>query len=338
MTRLQQQYPMSRPDGSPVPPPPRRRWWGCLPVAIVLVLLLVLALLLLAGNAARQREQSAPTTAVPGPTTPAPTSPVPDSEAVASSCTKQEGLIVRECAVISPPDVAAGERLPVVVLLPGLGDSPMGVRTAGDWANAVVEHRFVLVTPAGLFASWNAGACCGIANGTGIDDLGYLATLVAELKQRPDVDPGRVFMAGFSNGGMMVYRYLCLAADSIRAAASVSGPRMIDCAPNRSIPMLHVHGTADETVPYRGGQGLLAAVLGVSFPPVPTMAADFAADDGCTGAPSERTEGAITTEEWTGCGGDARVELVTLQGWTHIWPMNDDVNATRLVLEFFGLA
>lgn len=314
---------------------------GCLPVVVVVALLLVAAVLVLASqsedSADRGSGATTPPSSAPLTTGPAPTSPVPGSDAVASNCPEQSGLIQRDCGVFSPPGVGTGERLPTVVLLPGLGDSPMGVRSSGNWLDAVVDRRLVLVTPGGLFASWNAGACCGLANGTGIDDVSYLATLIDRIKQRPDVDPDRVFLMGFSNGGMMVYRYLCAAADTIEAAASFAGPRMIDCAPNRPISMLHLHGTADETVPYQGGAGLIAALLGVSFSPVPQMAEAFAADDGCATAPVERTEGIVTTRTWTGCGGSAEVQLVTLAGWSHSWPLTPEVNGTDRVLDFFGI-
>ena len=265
------------------------------------------------------------------------TTPVPNSTAVTASCAVQQGFITRDCAIITPPDVAAGTKLPVIFLLHGFGDGPVDVRGSGDWANAVVQHQFMLVTPSGVANSWNAGLCCGIAKGTEIDDVSYLGTLVAEISKRPDVDPDRIFMAGFSNGGMMTYRFLCVGGDRIKAAASVSGTKVIDCKPKRPIPILHIHGTGDETVPYEGGGGPVAALMGVTFPPVPATVDRVAADDGCTGTPTERVDGELTTKEWTGCGDGARVKFITISGWPHQWPLNGPLNATTELLDFFGI-
>ena len=266
----------------------------------------------------------------------APTVPVPGSTAVTTSCAVTQGLVTRDCAIITPPDVPSGTKLPVVFLLHGMGDGPGAVRDAGAWTDAVIARRFMLVTPSGVANSWNAGLCCGIAKGTEIDDTSYLATLVDEIARRPDVDADRIYMAGFSNGGMMTYRFSCV-SDRLAAIASVSGTKVITCPPKRPIPMLHIHGTGDDTVPYDGGAGIAAAIMGVTFPPVPTMVDQLATDDGCTAAPSKRTSGEVTIEEWSGCGAGARVRFVTIAGWPHQWPLTGPLDATDEVLNFFGI-
>jgi len=319
-----------------MPPPPkrRRRWllWGCLPAAVVGLLLLALAAVLVS----RQRDGTidrSDGTVLPPDTV---TTPVPGSTAVTSSCNLTQGIVVRECAVILPPGLPEGTRLPVVFLLHGMGDGPGTVRDAGDWTNAVLARRFMLVTPTGFGSSWNAGDCCGIAKATGVDDTSYLATLVDEIGRRPDVDPSRMFVAGFSNGGMMAYRFACV-SDRIAGMASVSGTPVIDCPPKRPLPVLHIHGTADDTVPYEGGSGLVAAIMGVQFAPIETAMDRIATDDGCTAAPSQRTAGELTYRDWSGCGGGARVEFVTIANWTHAWPLTGSLNATDEVLDFFGI-
>jgi polyhydroxybutyrate depolymerase len=329
--------PRPGPPPTPVPEPPRKRrrwlWFGCLPVVILVVVIVAVALGVTAyqRNAGVRRSNG---TVLPPNTV---TTPVPGSDAVTTSCAVQQGLINRDCAIITPPGVPAGTKLPVVFLLHGFGDGPVDVRSTGDWANAVVAHQFMLVTPSGVANSWNAGGCCGIAKGTGIDDTSYLATLVPEIAKRPDADPQRIYMAGFSNGGMMMYRFLCVAGDKLKAAASVEGPRVIDCAPKKPLPILHVAGTADETVPYEGGAGPVAALMGSSFPPTPKMVAEVAADDGCTAPPTKSEAGRLTTEEWDGCAGGSRVRFITIAGWPHEWPLTGPLDATEEVLKFFGI-
>ncbi len=321
----------------PPPPPPRkrRRWlWGCLPALVVGVVLLIVAALLVARQQDGAIDRSPDGTVLPPNTV---TTPVPGSTAVTSSCAITQGLITRECAVILPPGLPEGTKLPVVFLLHGLGDGPGTIRDAGAWTDAVLARRFMLVTPSGIASSWNAGDCCGIAKGTGIDDTSYLATLVEEIARRPDVETSRMYMAGFSNGGMMAYRFACV-SDRLAGIASVSGTRVINCPPRQPLSILHIHGTADDTVPYQGGAGLVAAIMGVSFQPVPTMAEQVAADDGCTAPPSDRTDGDLTYEEWNGCGGGSRVELITIANWGHLWPLTGSLDATDEILSFFGIS
>ncbi len=74
----------------------------------------------------------------------------------------------------------------------------------------------------------------------------------------PVVDNKRLYLAGFSNGGSMVYRAL---ADSNRWRAGAvfsgqiggklvgMGPGSVFANPGRKIPIYHCHGTADPAVP-----------------------------------------------------------------------------------------
>ena len=351
---LQQGQP---PPWNPPQPPKRKRPWfkfGCLPIIVLLLLLIVAN----AINESNKNNVALPPTTVtstvpstPGPgeittTVPgAPSSEAPPTTAVArpggeaqlSSCASQEGLFLRECGVAAPPNIAAGEKLPVVILLHGMLGNPNEVRAIGDWTNRVVDRRFILITPGGLGASWNAGGCCSIAQATNLDDVGYLAGVVREASTRPEVDASRIYMAGFSNGGMMVYRYLCAAGDGIAAAASVAGTSTVGCAPTKSMPILHIHGVADATVPYQGGQSLAAFVLGVTFRPVVDTMIEMAADEGCGAQSTDTRTGNVSTRVWSGCGNGAMVRLDSIDGLNHNWPLAGGFNGTDEMLSFFGI-
>ncbi len=243
----------------------------------------------------------------------------------------------RTCTVVVPPDLRSGERLPAVVLLHGWNTTPSQVISSGAWTDAVVRHRILVAAPQGIFSGWNAGGCCGLTQSAQIDDVGFLEQVVAQLKSRPDVDPSRVYAVGESNGGMMVYRLLCAAAGELAGAASVEGTPVAGCDPERSVPLLHVHGTADNAVPYRGGQSLVSWVLGVTFPPVETALERVAASAGCTGGGRTTGDGAVRVTDWDGCDGGAPIRLVALDGVGHEWPRGARFDATEEILEFFGI-
>jgi polyhydroxybutyrate depolymerase len=76
------------------------------------------------------------------------------------------------------------------------------------------------------------------------------------LEARYAVDAGRVFATGMSNGGMLVYRLACEAADVFRAAASVAGPDATTRrTPARPVSVLHIHAHDDDHVLFDGGAG-----------------------------------------------------------------------------------
>jgi polyhydroxybutyrate depolymerase len=199
---------------------------------------------------------------------------------------------------------------------------------------------------------FNGGDCCGRPAWTDdTDDLSFGREIVKKLSAEYCVDPKRVYSAGFSNGGFMSYRFVCEAADVFAAVASVSGvlgtpPE--SCKPSRPVPILHVHGTADTTVPYQGGPaaGGLGILAGVNFRSVPDTVAAFKSKWTC-GATSKEVSKAGDTrcEEWTGCQAGVPVELCTITDGGHQWPggqptpvggKTSDFAATKAVLDFFA--
>jgi len=66
------------------------------------------------------------------------------------------------------------------------------------------DHRGVgLVAPEGVDSSFNAPHCCGTAKEQGIDDVGFIDSVVAELVAEGLADARAVSVTGFSNGGFM---------------------------------------------------------------------------------------------------------------------------------------
>lgn len=241
------------------------------------------------------------------------------------------------CTMLSPPSVDDGERLPLVVLLHGFNTSPTQELGNGDWDAAVVRRRFLLMAPESNQGSWNVGGCCGLSQSFGVDDAGRLRRLLTAAKERPDVDPERIYLVGDSNGGMMVYRFLCNGAAEVAGAASIEGTRVAGCTPDAPVPIIHIAGLADMTVPYEGGQSLVSWVLGVSFPSVEKSISQLTTALDCTGpTDSGANAGKVRTREWS-CAGGTPVRLVTLDGWGHAWPTPSWYRATDEVLDFFGI-
>ncbi len=74
--------------------------------------------------------------------------------------------------------------------------------------------------PDGIGGSWNAGGCCGQAEADDLDDVGFILALVDELVASYSIDPDRVYLTGFSNGGLLAYRLAC-ESDRFAAIAPV---------------------------------------------------------------------------------------------------------------------
>ena len=156
----------------------------------------------------------------------------------------------------------------------------------------------------------------------GSDDVGFVLAALDDVETLVRVDPHRVYATGISNGGMMSYRLGCEASDRLAAIAPVAATVVFDgCAPSTPISVLHIHGLADNNVPFDGGLPTKALqATPPSYPPVRDGIATFVQADGCTPKPRTRTTGMVTRETWRGCDGRTAVQLVTIADGGHSWP------------------
>lgn len=186
---------------------------------------------------------------------------------------------------------------------------------------------------------WNAtDACCGF--GSNVDDVAYLTGLIEEIAATTRIDPGRVYIAGHSNGGFMSHRMACDRSDRVTAIASISGVTFADparCAPSASVAILQVHGTADEMLGFDGGVLRVPGVPDARYPGAAETARRWLGLDGCYPALSETarridavadvdgTDGPAetTVAESTACDPGGRVELWTMDGVGHVPAFTD---------------
>ena len=162
---------------------------------------------------------------------------------------------------------------------------------------------------------------------------------------------------GMSNGGMMSERLGCERPDVFRAIASVTGATVLrpndatwlnhtlsfqacDAAyaaatvkQSRPFSVLHVHGTADPTVPWLGGTQL-------DFPPVPQNMDAWYQRLGCNNATLRQTlqAGNFTNQLWVTCAyPGSQTELVRVAGGVHTWfNVPGTFSATDYALDFFS--
>jgi polyhydroxybutyrate depolymerase len=215
------------------------------------------------------------------------------------------------------------------------------------------EHYFLAVYPDGTgrledkVLTWNGGACCGYAQANNIDDVAFVRVLLQDLRQFTSMDEARLYATGISNGGIMSYRLACEAADLFAAVAPVSGTlNYAACSPSEPVPVLHIHGTADEHLPYDGGKGD-ESLTTTDFASVADTIAFWVQADGCAPIASESRAGSVIHSIYTDCAPGTGVELYTIVGGLHAWPGSDgpgwpggdepspDLEASEVIWEFF---
>lgn len=111
--------------------------------------------------------------------------------------------------------------------------------------------KFVTVFPQGENKSWDI---------SGRKDINFILKIIDKMVEQYDIDPGRVYLSGFSMGGMFTYHAMNVIADRIAAFAPISGYTMsgVTANPNsRAVPIIHTHGTSDGVVPFENVQNNL---------------------------------------------------------------------------------
>ena len=157
----------------------------------------------------------------------------------------------------------------LVILLHGRGgdESSMVRLTEGRFNQYAERYGYIVLYPSALGGHWEDGRTDQLfaRDGKRREDMEYIAFLVKEMEALYSVDPNRIYIAGFSNGGMLALRLACEMPLPIRGVAAVAASLPVElesrCSvrpglsplPEAPVRLLLIHGTQDPVVPFQGG-------------------------------------------------------------------------------------
>jgi polyhydroxybutyrate depolymerase len=272
---------------------------------------------------------------------------VSDTPQIDSCNVEFEGHL-RRYMMFVPKDYSGEVSYPLVISLHGYG------WTATDEMYYTMLHQvaeandYLVVYPSGN-PNWNSG----IGNDPNwptpdINDVGYIDALLDTLSNFYNIDQGRIYAAGFSNGGRMAYRLACQLSDRIAAVASVAGvlstDNVAECNPSHPMPVLYVHGTDDTLV------GLDSTPYRLSVDQTVSYWTEF---NNCTKMDSitlpdidPDDDSTVEKYSYTACDNDSSVVFYKVINGGHSWPgaellswtgaTNQDFNASEEILNFFN--
>ena len=109
--------------------------------------------------------------------------------------------------------------------------------------------KFICVFPNGINKAWDTG---------GDSDINFLKAIIEKMVTQYKIDRNRVYLGGFSMGGMLTYNAINKMSDQIAAFVPCSGPSVVTPkAGLRPIPILHIHGTSDDVCAFSTAQPAL---------------------------------------------------------------------------------
>lgn len=164
--------------------------------------------------------------------------------------------------------------VPVIFALHGFGDNidnfrGIGFHKIADTANFIVVFPEALPVPVLGSNGWNSGAALvgEIPFNDGVDDVGFLNSLMDTIMSRYMIDSSRVYFAGYSFGAFMCNRMACEERDRIAAIGTVSGTigSALECNPGGSMPIIYFHGTSDNVIDFQTNAYGLPAFENLKF-------------------------------------------------------------------------
>lgn len=192
------------------------------------------------------------------------------------------------------------------------------------------SENFIVVTPQAI-DGWNV---TGFPLSGDANDLGFIDALIGALSATYNIDSSRIYATGMSLGGFFSFELACQYSDTFAAIAPVSAvmtPNMAaDCLPERPIPIMQTHGTADEQIRYAQAQTVLQWWIDFNqtdVEPVITDLEDTSPDNGTT----------VQRYVYNNGTNGVSVEHLKIQGGTHIWPGSageSDINMAEEIWSF----
>jgi polyhydroxybutyrate depolymerase len=250
--------------------------------------------------------------------------------------------------------------LPLILVLHGGFGNGSDMEKETGFSEIADRENFFVAYPNGfgLFGRlqhWNAGHCCGFSTRWGVDDVGFISTVIQQISRHVQVDSSRIYIVGYSNGGMLGYLYAARNPDIVAAVAGIAAtigsrsspdePELRIDRPRAPVPVIAFHGLSDETVPYGGGR-LSSPYWYVS---VRESMLFWVEANQCAAEPirEEMMGGRIIKYTWNGKEKGTEVVLCTLKGWGHSLPTRPfakklsesdplrDLHAPEIIWEFF---
>lgn len=240
-----------------------------------------------------------------------------------------------------PPGYDPEVPVPLVISIHGLAEWPAHQARISHWNQVADENNFIVVYPSGTGfpKRWRA-------SGGDSTDVRFISDLIDQLQDEYNIDPQRIYANGLSNGGGMSFALSCYLSDRIATFGGVAGAYLLPwelCTPERPVPAILFHGTADPVVSFMGGP---SRSFEVDFPVVDDWVRELAQRNGCEGEPlGLPQQGEVRGVRYSGC--DAAVDYYVIENGGHTWPgggdmpvwlvghTTRDVDATRLMWAFF---
>ena len=202
---------------------------------------------------------------------------------------------------------------PLIIQMHGYNQDAAYQKNAAKWEPVADTGRFVVVFPNGEGKAWDI---------SGDKDLNFIKAIINEMNNKYGIDKKRVYVSGFSMGGMMSYHVANKLGDQIAAIAPVSGGGA-PSSPKRAMPIMHTHGTSDDVVNYNSTVNTVKSWVSAQK--------CSSSSQKIKPYPSTKPGSAASLEIWSGCNDGVEVRLLTIDGKGHWYSMDEAASVNTSV-------
>lgn len=155
----------------------------------------------------------------------------------------------------------AASRLPLIVFLHGLGSSGAELSAGLHLKEYSERLGFAFFAPDGMPDNsgrrfWDASPSCCNFDHLPVDHVALLRGWILDALKNPKLDPKRVYLVGYSNGGFLAHRAACELGSLLRGIFSIGGAgpnQPKTCHPDQVPNIVEIHAEDDAIVAFKGG-------------------------------------------------------------------------------------
>ncbi|KAG6005767.1 hypothetical protein E4U21_007718 [Claviceps maximensis] len=220
-----------------------------------------------------------------------------------------------------PSKYAADTATPLLLAFHGNGKNIVEFESETRFSDESVNPNMIAVYPVGFNGSWQGAPYAD----SKVNDVAFTMDLISRIKNDFCIDESRVYATGHSNGGGFCNLLACSrdAGPRFAAFAPISGAFYTEfhsddeChAASLPRPMLEVHGTADQRIPYEGrlagGHGPLVSI--------PAWLLGWASRNGCGARVTTDLSRGVLDYRYECRGVADALEHIKVAGMGHAWP------------------
>lgn len=194
------------------------------------------------------------------------------------------------------------------------------------------SNNYLVVYPQSKVEEWNEGCDCNKPHRLGIDDLAFVESVVADIKNNHNIIDKELYAVGFSQGGLFAQNLMCNSNLAFKAVATIAAPMSLQlsevCLVNHPTNYLMVHGTQDNILPYVGTPPSGNFALIGSEPALKLIASRNNIESELTVTKSEEIIQYSYSNE------SLKNTLIAIKGGTHKWSFTH-YNTTQKLINFF---